>query len=190
MITPDPKVAALLASLNAEFGKSKRVKRDPTDNEVARERNKEWHAANQPLGKAGVAARPDPEDSQAWRPIARVTHIYRQLCHTCNSTTEFIGAEFVRFRSVYGMNGGEILRRAENCPDLWFHTVEEPLEDVIEEHFESVSRCVGCIAVEKHAGEIWEAFLEGQRESLKQREIDFDVTKELPRSLDEALKEE
>lgn len=162
MTTPDrnsPEMAALLADLNSAFGKKPK-----SDIEVARARNLKWHERNRPLGAGAVAARPNPEDSTHWRPFASVTHVVRQRCATCNNTTEHIGGEFVKFRSIMPF-GGEILRRAEVCPDMFLSghaqvtvfgkPVDVALVDVVEEHEQVVSRCPGCIAVERKAEELW-----------------------------------
>ena len=182
-------ISSMLADLNREFGKKPRGKREPTDNEVARERNKAFHDKNPVLGSAAMgAARPNPEDSQAWRPVARVTHVVKQCCDTCLNTTQHIGGEFIRFRSVLQF-GGEILRRAENCPNLFLYvSIEEPLEDVIEHHYQTVARCPGCIEVERQAEQLWNTFLDQQRQAL-QGKLDIDLEKPMPRSIDEMMKE-
>lgn len=185
--TPSAEVAALLASVREAFGK--KSKKEPSDNDIARERNKDWHAKNAPLGKAAYGTtRPDPEDSQAWRPVALITHIVRQRCQTCGNTAEFIGGEFVKFNSTRQF-GGSILRRSEQCPDLFlYRSIEEPIEEIFEEHYQSVARCPGCIAVEKKAVEIWDTFLEGQRKALE-GSVDINLDGPFQRTIEDALKE-
>jgi hypothetical protein len=102
---------------------------------------------------------------------------------------EFIGGEYVRFRSIQPF-GGTILRRADACPDIFhYRSIEEPLEDVVEEHYQTVTRCAGCIAVEKQAVQIFDAFVQQQAEGLRQRVLDIDLDN-LPHSLEDAFKEE
>lgn len=182
-------ISSMLADLNKEFGRKPKAKREPTDNEVARERNKAFHDKNPALGSSAMgAARPNPEDSSAWRPVARITYVVRQCCDTCLNVTEHIGGEFIRFHSVQQF-GGEILRRAENCPNLFLYTsIEEPLEDIVENHWQNVSRCPGCIKVESMAESLWETFLNQQRQAL-QGKLDIDLEKPMPRTLDEMIKD-
>ena len=177
----DAELLAFMAELDSEFGKKK--KRGPTENEIARGLNKSWHAANPQIARTGGKApeKVNPEDSTHWRPVAKVTHVIRQGCRCCNGWTDFIGGEYVRFVSVMPF-GGEILRRAENCTNLFlYHSIEEPLEDIIEWHSQTVARCPGCIQVEQQAVEIWEAALEQERTSYRQQVLD--ITLPLPKSI-------
>lgn len=187
MTTSPQDVQNLLARLRQEFGK--KGKKEPSDSDIAKERNKEWHARNQPLGKAAYGTqRPDPEDSQAWQPVALVTHIVTQHCRTCGNGTQHIGGEFVKFQGIQRFQG-TILRRAENCPDLFlYRSIEEPLEEVFEEHFQTVARCPGCIAVEAKAVEIWDTFLEGQRKALENK-VDINLDGPFQRTIEEAIGE-
>lgn len=157
-------LADFIATLDADFGKKKKT-------DTAAQRNRSFHGQNPSLGSPANTARPNPEDSAAWHPIACITHVVRQRCQTCGNTTEHIGGEFVKFRSIRQF-GGEILRRAEVCPDIFLSgrgmisafgkQTERLLADIVEEHEQSVSRCAGCIAVERQAEELWEKVTQGQ----------------------------
>lgn len=183
MTAPDKDINSLISELDEEFGKKKRQgKREPRDIEIAQARNKAFHAANVPLDSSAGGERPDPEDSQAWKPIHLVTYIMRQRCETCMNTVEYIAGEYVRFQSIHQF-GGTILRRSEHCPDLFlYRRSDNPLEEVFEEHFQTVSRCPGCIAVERQAQAIWDAFLQDQRLELPGQQF------ELPGFNEEACK--
>lgn len=113
---------------------------------------------------SGSGELPDLE----WYPEARVTFIIRQRCGCCNSTTEFIGSEYIRFRgrrrTFYELGGGEhemvptVLQRVDKVdPNLLAFGMPggEPLPDLLEEQDETVRRCVGCIMVEQKALDIW-----------------------------------
>lgn len=146
----DAEIAKLLGELDAEFGKKKGGK------EAAHKGlNRAFHAANPQLEK-GQGKGPESDFSQTtWKPEARITYIVRQLCRCCNSTVEFIGGEYIRFRSKRQHAWQD--RRSEHCPNLFlYHEDGEPLPDLIDELNQVVSRCPGCIAVERQAQEIWE----------------------------------
>ncbi len=172
--TPDQETLDLLAELDRDFGKKK-----GSPEAAHKALNKQWHAANQPLqaGKGKVPERMRPEDSTAWLPIARVTHVVIQECACCSETCEFIGGEFVKFRSTRAY-GGEILRRSENCANLFLiHELEHPLEDLIEWHYQKVARCPGCVRVDQQAQAIiWDQELEAQRKSAQQLKLDLDLS--------------
>ena len=175
----DKELADFMAELDAEFGKKKKGK---SDNDIARERNKAFHAGNPQISLSSGKApeRLNPEESEHWRPVARVTHVVRQGCRCCGGFSDFIGGEYVKFVSVM-QYGGEILRRTEHCSSLFlYHSIEEPLEDIIEWHSQDVARCPGCIQVEQQAVEIWEAALEQERQGYKQHVLD--ITMPLPRT--------
>jgi len=193
MNTPHPnqEISALLASLNAEFGKGKgKTKREPTDIEIAQARNKDFHAKNKPLDSSAVTARANPEDSSLWRPVAKVTYVHVQECACCSNTTDYTGSEYIKFQSVFGMNGGTILRKATHCPSLFLiDDLEKPLEDLIEWHFEMVARCPGCIKVEQQAQAVlWNEHLKQQAKALLEKPV-LDLDKPLPRTIEEALVE-
>lgn len=148
---PDQELQDFMASLDADFGK--KAKKGKADNEIARGLNTKWHQANPPLAKgAKSTARPSPEDSSQWTPIALITHIYTQRCKTCGNTVQYTGQEHVKFRNI--TLWGETVKPVKDCNlFLW---PEALLPDLVEEHFETVSRCPGCIAVERRAEEIWD----------------------------------
>lgn len=190
MTTPQQEVDSLLAELDSEFGKRK--KHEPS----ARDLNRAWHQANTPLTKGAKSfARTQLEraefrnyydwethrvrvleehgaqvlDDLEWWPEAQVTYVVRQRCGTCNSCTEFVGNEFIRFRGRrrrFLVLGGEtrdmsptVLRRVADCdPDLIAFGLADgtPLQDLIEEIDETVRRCAGCVMVEQRALQLWE----------------------------------
>jgi len=176
--TADAELLAFIAELDQAF--PAKGKKKPTDIELAQAANKAFHAAN-PKIQGGLGKSPErlnPEDSSQWRPIAKITHVVRQGCRCCNGHVDFIGGEYIKFVSVMPF-GGEVLRRSEHCADLFlFHSIEQPLEDIIEWHSQDVARCPGCIAVEQQAVEIWEAALEQERTQYRQAVLD--VTLPLP----------
>ncbi|MGH9568826.1 MAG: hypothetical protein ACRD4F_04270, partial [Candidatus Angelobacter sp.] len=91
----------LLADLNATFGKPSKKKASPPPPHKAL--NKSFHENNPQLQKGSGKAperRLNPEDSSAWKPVAKVTHLCIQECATCSDCIEFIGGEFIRFRSI------------------------------------------------------------------------------------------
>lgn len=109
---------------------------------------------------AGDHGLPDLE----WTPEARVTTVVHQYCATCKNCVQFVGNEYIRFRGrrrrFKELGGGEhdmsptVLRRAADCdPNLiQFGPADgSTLEDFTEELVETVSRCPGCIAVERQA---------------------------------------
>lgn len=180
-MSTEQSVDDLLADLNATFGKKPKGRGKDAPHKAL---NKAWHEANQPIGKAKGKApeRLNPEDSTAWRPVARITHICIQECATCADCIEFIGGEFIKFRSTLPF-GGEILRRAEVCSTLFlFTSLKEPLEDVLEYHYQKVGRCSGCIRVEQQAKELWEEQLLAERKEAMQLPL-IDVTQPLPKRL-------
>jgi len=169
--TPDQETMDFLAELNEDFGKKKK-------DTSHRPLNKAWHQANPQIGK-GTGKSPErlnPEDSLAWQPIANVTHVVIQECACCSDVTEFIGGEYVKFKSTRPF-GGFILRSAAHCPNLFLvHEIIKPLEDLIEWHYQKVARCSGCIRVDQAAqAAIWDQQLEEERKLFAQKEIDFDV---------------
>ena len=191
MTTPNDEIKSMLADLNAAFGKKARVKKEPSDADIRKERNQKWHAANAPLPQGAISQRPNPEDSHAWRPVAKVTHVCIQECSTCSDAIEYIAGEYVKFLSILGLNGGEVLRRTEHCPSLFLYdSIEEPLEDILEWHYVKVERCSGCIRVEQAAqARLWDEQLRAQLKAI-QPSLDLDLGAEIPRTLDDAFKEE
>lgn len=149
---PDQELQDFMASLDADFGK--KAKKGKTDNDIARERNKAFHEQNPRLEPAGGRA-PELDMSGNWVSTARVTYVIRQCCATCNNTVEFIGGEFILFESK--RQHAKVLRRAEHCPNHWlFDEDDEPLESLVDEFDQTVSRCPGCIAVERRAEQLWD----------------------------------
>lgn len=142
--TADAEIADLMASLDADFGKKKK------DHKAA---NRQFHQQNPSISKSAGKApeRLNPEDSAAWKPVARVTHVVRQFCRTCNDQVEFIGGEFVKYQSVREPTA-HVQRRVENAPNVWWF--DDEVEDIVEQHVQEVARCVGCIKVEQQAIEI------------------------------------
>lgn len=99
----------------------------------------------------------------SWIPEARVTHCTRQHCDTCGNNVDFIGGEFIRFRSK--RERAIILRRMEVVSDLWHYGYGgKPLPDLVERHYQVVHRCPGCIEVEQIAVEIWQGLIEPEVE--------------------------
>lgn len=172
--TPDQETMDFLAELNADFGKKKKGALEPAHKAL----NRSWHQANAPLAKSSGKSpeKLNPEDSLAWQPIANVTHVVIQECACCSDVTEFIGGEYVKFKSTRPF-GGEILRSSAHCPNLFLvHEILNPLEDIIEWHYQKVARCSGCIRVDQAAqAVIWDQKLEEERKQIAQRELDFNV---------------
>jgi len=169
MQTPKPQtandeLADFMATLDADFSKK------PKD--TAQTRNKKFHADNPQISHAGGIA-PELDMSGNWQPQAKVTYIIRQLCNTCNETVEFIGGEFILFQSK--KQHARILRRIEHCPNHFhFGDDDEPLDDLVDEFNQTVSRCVGCIQVEHKATEIWEtAIKNGEKAKKDNPELDI-----------------
>lgn len=164
----DVDLMAFMADLDATFGKKSKGKKQPSDNEIARDRNKSFHENNPQLERAGGKA-PELDQSGNWKPIARVTYVIRQTCMCCNSTVEFIGGEYIQWQSK--KQHATVLQGAEKSPNLFLYNEEdgEPLPDLIDEFNQMVSRCPGCIAVERQALEIWYA---AQKKQLELPTID------------------
>jgi hypothetical protein len=160
----DAEMLDFLAELDADFGKKKK------ETDTAASRNKAWHSANQPLEKA-LGKAPESDGSGQWKPTARVTYVIRQLCRCCNNTTEFIGGEYVMFESK--RQHAKVLRGAQHCPNLFLYDEDDnDLPDLIEEFNQEVSRCPGCIAVERQAIEIWESAL---KQEVKQPQTELNI---------------
>lgn len=170
-------VELLIASIDADLKKKSKEK------VTAKDLNKQFHAKNQPISHTSGRApeRMNPEDSAAWQATAKVTHVVIQECATCSDTTESIGGEYIRFHSVRPF-GGEILRRADQCPNLFLiDSIEEPLEDQIEWHYQKVSRCSGCIKVDQQAQLVlWEEARKREWEEIQPTLKTVDITKPLP----------
>jgi hypothetical protein len=173
-----PELLAFMAELNNELKKDTK-KPEPAHKAL----NREWHEKNRPLDKTSGKSpeRLNPEDSTHWRPEAKVTHLVKQFCSCCGDHVDFIGGEYIRFRSVMPF-GGVIKRRTENCPNLWlFDSIEEPIREEYEQHVQEVTRCVGCIKVEQQAVEIWEQALDQQRDRMRQLPL-IDITLPIPQA--------
>lgn len=146
-------LADFMATLDADFGK--KPKKQQSDNDIARKRNTKFHSEN-PGTNSASGKSPELDQSGNWQPKARVTYVIRQTCNCCNNTVEFIGGEYIQWRSK--KQHASILRRADHSPNLFLYDKDgEPLLDLIDEFNQQVSRCPGCIAVEKSALEIWES---------------------------------
>lgn len=143
-----PELLSFMAELNDTL---KKESKEPAHKEL----NRKWHEKNRPLDKTTGKApeRLNPEDSSHWRPEAKVTHVVKQHCRTCGDFVDFIGGEYIRFRSIMKF-GGVIERRTETCNGLWLFAQEEALEERYEQHTQEVEKCVGCIKVEEQAVEI------------------------------------
>lgn len=175
---PSDELDNLLAELDAEFGKKpkapKRGAPSASTSDKLRalysakaqlERTEftniaEWEMHRQMLEANELAKQLDWQP--AWVPVARLTYIVRQHCMSCGDEVEFIGGEYIRFTSTRAK--ATITRRAEVCPDLFhFGFKGEPLPDLVDEIYQQVPRCPGCIKLEQKALEIWNA-LEGERQ--------------------------
>lgn len=172
--TPNKEVLDFLATLDADFGKKKKSE---ADKDNARSRNKAFHQQNPQLDSASGKA-PELDQSGNWQAIARVTYVIRQNCLCCNNTVEFIGGEYIQWKSK--KQHATILRDAAHSAGLFLYDeIGEPIPDLIDEMKQSVSRCPGCIAVERQALQIWNQALEQQRSSFKQGKLDIDLSKEV-----------
>jgi hypothetical protein len=159
----------LLAELDAEFGKKPKDRkggggaRSPrdfaSDAKSQLERAQftsfsDWELHLQMLEANAYAKQIDWRPS--WIPEARLTYVIQQHCDCCGDNVKFIGGEYIRFRSK--RDRATIIRRAEVVPNLWHYGWDgEPLPDLIDEMYQTVPRCPGCIEVERRAVEIWEA---------------------------------
>lgn len=169
----DKEINDFLAELDADFGK----KKAPAHKGL----NKAFHAANPqiPGGRGKSPERLNPEDSAAWRPVEKITHVVIQECTSCLDVSEHIGGEYVKFVSVRNrQDHPTIIRRAEQCSTLFlFDSIDEPLEDLIEWHYQKVARCSGCIRVDQQAQAVlWEQQLAGQQANLRGQKLDHDLT--------------
>jgi hypothetical protein len=152
--TPQDEIDALLGELDAEFGKKAKTKGKPDPEAIRKERNKKFHEQN-PQISAALGKAPELDLSGNWQIEARITYVTRQHCRCCGETVAFIGGEFIRFRSKRLHAWQD--RRSEHCPNLFLYDRGgNPIPDLIEELDQDVSRCPGCIAVERQAVEIWE----------------------------------
>ena len=173
-------VDKLLADLDAEFGKKPRAKKPqpstPTKDlkswassaaaQLARTRfsgQAEWRQFAEMMEANEQSKRMDW--SPIWTPEARVTFITVQHCKCCCRSVEFIGGEYVRFKS--SRQQATITRRAEVCTDLWHYRRDLP--DLIEELHQEVGRCPQCIKDEKQIDEIWDSIIE------KEQQLELDL---------------
>ena len=119
-----------------------------------------------------------------WLPEARVVYIINQTCACCKTVSQFVGQEYIRFR------GRRRNFKTLNGEDRWtwptllkpVHEVDgsllafgmpggDPLPDYTEELSETVSRCPGCIALEKHALDLWITYTQPS----PQEELNIDI---------------
>ena len=176
MSEPSQDTKDLLAELDAEFGKKPRERQrsrgaQVKDEDVVKRLSsaefqltrmdfdsfEEWEAYREMLIANQLSKNMDWRPS--WIPECRITHVVRQHCETCGNNVDFIGGEFIRFKSK--RERAVITRRAEVVSDLWHYGYGgKPLEDVIEYHYQVVHRCPGCILVEQVALEIWDGLVE------------------------------
>lgn len=167
----DAELLSFMAGLDADFGKKKK-----SDPDTAAARNRAFHGANPSIDIAGGRA-PELDQSGNWQPIARVTYVIRQNCACCNDTVEFIGGEYIQWKSK--RQHATILRGAERSPNIFLYDEDgEPLPDLIDEFNQSVSRCPGCIQVERQALEIWQQALKAEQPQQQQLDIDIDLGEE------------
>jgi len=157
----DKSTKDLLAELDAEFGKQPRQARAKTDMYSAKaqlERMQftnyyDWEQHKLQIEANEYAAAADWRPS--WIPEARLTYCIRQYCETCGGRSDFIGGEYIRFRSK--QSRATIVRRAEVCTDLWHRGLSDgdPLPDLVDHFTQHVARCPGCIMVEQQALDLW-----------------------------------
>ena len=124
------------------------------------------------------------EPTLQWLPEARVTYIINQTCACCKDVVQFVGREYVRFR------GRRRNYRTISGEDRWtwptqlipVHKVDgsllafgmpggDPLPDLSEELEETVSRCAGCISLERKALDLWIAYTQPS----PQEELNIDI---------------
>lgn len=174
----DISVDDLLAELQNEFGKksrskaSRKAKYAEAEEQRREERIKLLHEAKQRLMKGefkniadyqtfkfmvestDIAKQMDWRPS--WIPEARITYVVRQHCENCGNTVSFIGGEYIKFRARAG--NASIVKRADMFPDLFLYGWrEEELPDQVDDLYQTVHRCPGCIQVEQMAIQLWEA---------------------------------
>lgn len=123
------------------------------------------------------------EETLQWLPEARVTYIINQHCASCAGVTQFCGHEYIRFRGRHryykalaphpdarrAQWGETVVERRETHPTMLKKVGEvdgnllafgippngDPLPDLTEEMDETVSRCPGCINLERKALDMW-----------------------------------
>jgi hypothetical protein len=167
----DQEVLDLLADLDSQFGKKKK------DKDTVQARNTAFHQKNPQLDQA-VGKAPELDQSGNWQAKAKVTYVIRQRCLCCNTVVEFIGGEYIMWESK--RQHARILRQAGHSASIFLYDeIGEPLPDLIDEIDQQVSRCAGCIAVERQAEEIWGAVLKKQQQEISQQPLDFDLSKEI-----------
>jgi len=175
----DKEIDQLLSSLDAEFGKKPKEKRalgaaskdkgaldalSSARGQLTRmdsESFSEWELRREMLLANEISKHMDLKPS--WIPEAKVIFCIRQHCETCGNTVEFIGGEFIRFRSK--RERAVITRRAEVCTDLWHYGYAgRPLPEQVDHYYQVVNRCPGCIKVEQIAIEIWDGLIEPEHQ--------------------------
>lgn len=103
-----------------------------------------------------------------WLPEAHVTYVVHQECATCKTITTFVGNEYIRFRGRRRWYRDLSGKQHETYPTMLKQVGKvdgnllafgmpggDPIPDEVEEMNETVSRCVGCIQVERKALDLW-----------------------------------
>ena len=162
----------LLAELDAEFGKKPKGKRltfgtkdkgttkawgDTTAAQLARmsfTNQADWFTYREMMEANEQSKRMNW--SPTWQPEARLIFVTIQHCRSCSRSVEFIGGEYVRFRSE--RQRATITRRAEVCSDIFHFNREIP--ELVEEIHQEVGRCPECLRDEQRIDEIWNQIIE------------------------------
>lgn len=185
-----------MAELNAQFGKQSKQKKQPSDSDIRKERNAQFHIEN-PLVRVSASKIPEEELTYSWEdakngqyqpltPEARISNIVHQTCSCCKTTTWYTGHEYIRFlrrRFRYnGLSAGDerggmietystVMRQLRDCdPNLvaFGPPNKPPLPQIIQEVYETVPRCPACIMLERHCVDLW---LDDQERKLLQPEL-------------------
>lgn len=143
----DAATKALLAELDAEFGKKPKAKARADGAKIAGTSTTQRNStgglsdflqdsnaiARGFVGKAG------------WEPVARVTYIIHEKCRCCDGSVSYVGNEFTRFRN-------ERQRAYVLSPELVMHdSLGFELEFTTDEWSHEVDRCARCLKADKLA---------------------------------------
>lgn len=145
MTTSNKELLSIIADLEAEFSKptkAKRVaKREPTDADIRKARNKAFHDSlvpPDPLAGASAIAR-SLTNQPGWIAVARIAYIVQEHCRFCASSVEYIGNEFVLFEN-------KRLRARQFSAELLTHDQHgEPLAWRTETTLHEVDYCAKCL---------------------------------------------
>jgi hypothetical protein len=165
------KVDALLAELDAEFGK----KAKPKKGDSVRELNKTFNQRNSTGGFNDVAQAANAM-SRSWsqipgyRAVRRITWIINEHCDNCINCVSYVGNTFVEFhnrRLKATVQSAEAVTHDE-------HGQELPV--AVEESHHSVALCAACLRLSRRVEDhLMAALINGVP---KQTDLSFQIVKE------------